>query len=164
MIKEQVFSEGDAFFAWTFERRRPLWQTVMSFFVPIVTVACCLFPVFPHWCKLLVLYFCLAFLGLIFGVLLGMHFDWISFSFKAYSTLSTFAFSRWPEAIRKAGFKILLSVQLAGPYSACFGYCWARECGSSRTSSLKKQLFQSFLFSSQTSTRTKNLLQSGLHD
>ncbi|KAG0574631.1 hypothetical protein KC19_VG278100 [Ceratodon purpureus] len=68
--QEQMFSEKDSFYAWTFERRRPLWQTVLSFLVPVVTLACCLFPVFPHWCKLGVLYFCLAFLTLIFGVLI----------------------------------------------------------------------------------------------
>ncbi|XP_024398141.1 uncharacterized protein [Physcomitrium patens] len=66
---EQMFSEKDSFYAWAFERRRPLWQTVLSFFVPVVTLACCLFPIFPHWCKLGVLYFFLAFLTLIFGVL-----------------------------------------------------------------------------------------------
>jgi translocation protein SEC62 len=68
--QEQMFSENDSFYAWTFERRRPLWQTVLSFLVPVVTLACCLFPVFPHWCKLGVLYTCLAFLTLIFGVLI----------------------------------------------------------------------------------------------
>ncbi|OAE19963.1 hypothetical protein AXG93_1520s1370 [Marchantia polymorpha subsp. ruderalis] len=66
---EQIFSEDDAFFAWNYERRRPMWQIILSFLVPVVTLACCLFPIFPHWCKLAVLYFCLAFLALIFGVL-----------------------------------------------------------------------------------------------
>lgn len=66
----QSFTEDDGFFAWTFERRRPFWQTLLSFMVPVITVACCLFPVFPHWAKLTVLYSCLFFLGLIFGVLL----------------------------------------------------------------------------------------------
>ncbi|MCO5546572.1 hypothetical protein L7F22_000001 [Adiantum nelumboides] len=66
---EQTFFVDDAFFAWTFERRRPLWQTVLSFLVPIVTVACCLFPVSPHWCKLVVLYTCFTFLATIFTVL-----------------------------------------------------------------------------------------------
>lgn len=66
---EQTFSVDDAFFAWTFERRRPLWQTVLSILVPIVTLACCLFPVFPHWCKLVVLYTCLTFLAAVFTVL-----------------------------------------------------------------------------------------------
>lgn len=70
ICQEQKFSEKDSFYAWTFERRRPLWQTVLSFLVPVVTLACCLFPIFPHWCKLGVLYFCLAFLTLIFGVLI----------------------------------------------------------------------------------------------
>ncbi|KAH7423918.1 hypothetical protein KP509_12G080600 [Ceratopteris richardii] len=67
---DQTFSVNDAFFAWTFERRRPLWQTVLSFLVPIVTLACCLFPVFPHWCKLVVLYTCLTFLAAVFTLLL----------------------------------------------------------------------------------------------
>lgn len=74
---EQVFSENDCFFAWTFEKRRPLWQTILSFLVPVVTLACCLFPLFPHWCKLLVLYSCLAFLSLIFSTL---FLRWVIFS------------------------------------------------------------------------------------
>jgi len=74
---EQVFSENDCFFAWTFEKRRPLWQTILSFLVPVVTLACCLFPLFPHWCKLLVLYSCLAFLSLIFTTL---FLRWVIFS------------------------------------------------------------------------------------
>lgn len=69
LFPEQTFSTDDTFFAWTFEKRRPLWQTVLSFLVPIVTLACCLFPVFPHWCKLVVLYVCLAFLSAIFSIL-----------------------------------------------------------------------------------------------
>ncbi|BFI32083.1 translocation protein SEC62 [Marchantia polymorpha subsp. ruderalis] len=69
LFPEQIFSEDDAFFAWNYERRRPMWQIILSFLVPVVTLACCLFPIFPHWCKLAVLYFCLAFLALIFGVL-----------------------------------------------------------------------------------------------
>ena len=67
--QDQTFSVDDAFFAWTFERRRPLWQTVLSFFVPIITLACCLFPVFPHPCKLVVLYTCLTFLSTILSIL-----------------------------------------------------------------------------------------------
>lgn len=66
---EQTFSVDDAFFAWTFERRRPLWQTVLSILVPIVTLACCLFPVFPHWCKLVVLYTCLTFLAAVLSII-----------------------------------------------------------------------------------------------
>lgn len=69
LFPEQTFSVDDAFFAWTFEKRRPMWQTVLSFLVPIVTLACCLFPVFPHWCKLIVLYVCLTFLSAIFSIL-----------------------------------------------------------------------------------------------
>ncbi|KAI5081922.1 hypothetical protein GOP47_0001665 [Adiantum capillus-veneris] len=66
---DQSFSVDDAFFAWTFERRRPLWQTVLSILVPIVTVACCLFPVSPYWCKLVVIYTCFTFLAAIFTLL-----------------------------------------------------------------------------------------------
>eukprot|EP00252_Welwitschia_mirabilis_P018998 TRINITY_DN4283_c0_g1_i1.p1 TRINITY_DN4283_c0_g1~~TRINITY_DN4283_c0_g1_i1.p1 ORF type:complete len:368 (+),score=58.42 TRINITY_DN4283_c0_g1_i1:354-1457(+) len=67
---DQVFSDSDSFFAWTFEKRRPLWQTILSFLVPVVTLACCLFPIFPHQLKLVVLYSCLAFLAIILTVLL----------------------------------------------------------------------------------------------
>ncbi|KAK6802585.1 hypothetical protein RDI58_000365 [Solanum bulbocastanum] len=45
---DQVFSENDAFFAWAFVKRRPLWQTLLSFFWPVLTLAICLFPVYPH--------------------------------------------------------------------------------------------------------------------
>ncbi|KAM0997227.1 hypothetical protein ACFX13_007224 [Malus domestica] len=79
IFPDQVFSENDAFFAWTFVKRRPLWQTLLSFFWPVVTLAICLFPVYPHRCKLLILYSCLGVLllflsllvmrGTIFGVL-----------------------------------------------------------------------------------------------
>ncbi|BBH02239.1 translocation protein-related protein [Prunus dulcis] len=48
IFPDQVFSENDAFFAWTFVKRRPLWQTLLSFFWPVVTLAICLFPVYPH--------------------------------------------------------------------------------------------------------------------
>ncbi|OVA10247.1 Translocation protein Sec62 [Macleaya cordata] len=70
IFPDQVFSENDAFFAWTFVKRRPLWQTILSFVWPVVTLAICLFPIFPHQCKLLVLYSCAGLLLLIFSVLL----------------------------------------------------------------------------------------------
>ncbi|KAL3686688.1 hypothetical protein R1sor_012997 [Riccia sorocarpa] len=109
LCPDQVFSEDDAFFAWTYERRRPLWQTILSFSVPIVTLACCLFPIFPHWCKLAVLYFCLAFLALIFGVLFArwavFYIMWIVLGKRVWffpnilaeeATLSEL-FKFWPE-------------------------------------------------------------------
>ncbi|XP_059665286.1 uncharacterized protein LOC132311404 [Cornus florida] len=65
----QVFSENDAFFAWTFEKRHPLWQTLLSFFWPVLTLAICLFPVYPHRCKLLILYSCAGVLLLILSLL-----------------------------------------------------------------------------------------------
>ncbi|KAM1168428.1 hypothetical protein ACFX19_030862 [Malus domestica] len=69
IFPDQVFSENDAFFAWTFVKRRPLWQTLLSFFWPVVTLAICLFPVYPHRCKLLILYSCLGVLLLFFSLL-----------------------------------------------------------------------------------------------
>ena len=69
-LQEQVFSENDAFFAWTFVKRQPLWQTLLSFFWPVLTLAICLFPVYPHQCKLLILYSCAGVLLLILSVLL----------------------------------------------------------------------------------------------
>ncbi|KAK6119762.1 hypothetical protein DH2020_046503 [Rehmannia glutinosa] len=44
---DQVFSDNDAFFAWTFVNRRPLWQTLLSFCWPVLTLAICLFPCIP---------------------------------------------------------------------------------------------------------------------
>ncbi|XWS28308.1 hypothetical protein CRYUN_Cryun25bG0056900 [Craigia yunnanensis] len=70
IFPEQVFSENDAFFAWTFVKRRPLWQTLLSFFWPVLTLAICLFPIYPHGCKLLILYTCAGVLLLILSLLL----------------------------------------------------------------------------------------------
>ncbi|XWS73558.1 hypothetical protein CRYUN_Cryun02cG0139600 [Craigia yunnanensis] len=70
IFPEQVFSENDAFFAWTFVKQRPLWQTLLSFFWPVLTLAICLFPVYPHRCKLLILYSCAGVLLLILSLLL----------------------------------------------------------------------------------------------
>ncbi|KAA8549756.1 hypothetical protein F0562_001226 [Nyssa sinensis] len=70
IFPEQVFSENDAFFAWTFVKRHPLWQTLLSFFWPVLTLAICLFPVYPHGCKLFILYTCAGVLLLILSLLL----------------------------------------------------------------------------------------------
>ncbi|XP_061367409.1 uncharacterized protein LOC133310494 [Gastrolobium bilobum] len=70
IFPEQVFSENDAFFAWTFVKRHPLWQTLLSFFWPVLTLAICLFPVYPHRCKILILYSCAGILFLILSLLL----------------------------------------------------------------------------------------------
>ncbi|KAG6400628.1 hypothetical protein SASPL_137469 [Salvia splendens] len=69
-VLDQVFSDNDAFFAWTFVNRRPLWQTLLSFCWPVLTLAICLFPVYPHQVKLLILYFCAGVLLLILCLLL----------------------------------------------------------------------------------------------
>ncbi|GAB4856034.1 hypothetical protein Ancab_024673 [Ancistrocladus abbreviatus] len=66
----QTFSDNDAFFVWTFVKRRPLWQTLLSFSWPVLTLAICLFPVYPHRCKLVVLYSCAGVLLLILSLLL----------------------------------------------------------------------------------------------
>ncbi|XP_052187384.1 translocation protein SEC62 [Diospyros lotus] len=70
IFPDQLFSENDAFFAWTFVKRRPLWQTLLSFFWPVLTLAICLFPVYPHQAKLLILYSCAGILLLILSLLL----------------------------------------------------------------------------------------------
>ncbi|XP_039048591.1 uncharacterized protein LOC120189356 [Hibiscus syriacus] len=69
-LQEQIFSENDAFFALTFEKRRPLWQTLLSFVWPMLTLAICLFPVYPHRCKLPILYSSAGLLVLILSLLL----------------------------------------------------------------------------------------------
>lgn len=46
------------------------WHWALSAIVPIATLSACLFPVFPRVVKVGVLYFCLCFLCLIFGLLL----------------------------------------------------------------------------------------------
>nr|GEX14626.1 translocation protein SEC62-like [Tanacetum cinerariifolium] len=67
---EQEFSDTDAFFAWTFVNKRPLWQTLLSLSWPVLTLAICLFPVYPHQAKLLILYSCAGVLLLILCLLL----------------------------------------------------------------------------------------------
>ncbi|KAG8388996.1 hypothetical protein BUALT_Bualt02G0183500 [Buddleja alternifolia] len=69
LFEDQVFSDNDAFFAWTFVNRRPLWQTLLSFCWPVLTLAICLFPVYPLQVKLLILYFCAGVLLLILCLL-----------------------------------------------------------------------------------------------
>ncbi|PIN04929.1 Membrane component of ER protein translocation complex [Handroanthus impetiginosus] len=69
IFPDQVFSDNDAFYAWTFVNRRPLWQTLLSFCWPVLTLAICLFPVYPHQVKLLILYFCAGVLLLILCLL-----------------------------------------------------------------------------------------------
>ncbi|GJV83819.1 translocation protein SEC62-like protein [Tanacetum coccineum] len=70
--QEQEFSDTDAFFAWTFVNKRPLWQTFLSLSWPILTLAICLFPVYPHQEKLLILYSCAGVLLLILCLLLDL--------------------------------------------------------------------------------------------
>ncbi|KAF6156082.1 hypothetical protein GIB67_007457 [Kingdonia uniflora] len=67
IFSDQAFSKNDAFFAWTFVKRRPLWQTIISFVWPTVTLAICL--LIPHECKLIVLYTCTGLLLVIFSLL-----------------------------------------------------------------------------------------------
>ncbi|XP_076947081.1 translocation protein SEC62-like [Bidens hawaiensis] len=67
---EQTFSDNEAFFAWTFVNKHPLWQTLLSLSWPVLTLAICLFPVYPHQAKLLILYSCAGVLLLILCLLL----------------------------------------------------------------------------------------------
>ncbi|KAM7280518.1 hypothetical protein ACFE04_007652 [Oxalis oulophora] len=70
IFPDQMFSDNDAFFAWTFVNRHPLWQTLLSMLWPVLTLGICLFPVYPHSCKLVILYSCLGVLLLFFSLLL----------------------------------------------------------------------------------------------
>ncbi|KAG0455583.1 hypothetical protein HPP92_024875 [Vanilla planifolia] len=67
---EQAFAKEDAFFAWTFMKRRALWQTILSFLWPLVALAMCLFPVYPYQVKIVVLYSCAGALLFIVTLLL----------------------------------------------------------------------------------------------
>ncbi|KAK4358885.1 hypothetical protein RND71_021114 [Anisodus tanguticus] len=106
---DQVFSENDAFFAWTFVKRRPLWQTLLSFCWPVLTLAICLFPVYPHQVKLLILYSCASVLllilcllllrGLVFGalwILLGKR-VWFFPNILAEEATLKELFQFWPQ-------------------------------------------------------------------
>ncbi|KAK8933387.1 hypothetical protein KSP39_PZI015359 [Platanthera zijinensis] len=67
---DQSFSKDDSFFAWTFMKRRALWQTILSFLWPLVALAMCLFPVYPYQVKIVVLYSCAGALLFIVAMLL----------------------------------------------------------------------------------------------
>lgn len=58
----------DGFYVWHFQLPSSAWNLVGSAGLVVVTIGCCLFPLAPHWCKLAVLYTCLALLGLIFAI------------------------------------------------------------------------------------------------
>ncbi|CAH1418855.1 unnamed protein product [Lactuca virosa] len=106
---DQEFSDNDAFFAWTFVNKRPLWQTLLSLSWPVLTLAICLFPVYPHQAKLLILYSCAGVLllilclllvrGLIFGaswILLGRRI-WIFPNILAEEATLRELFRFWPK-------------------------------------------------------------------
>ncbi|XP_072991740.1 uncharacterized protein [Typha latifolia] len=106
---EQVFSENDGFFAWTFMKRRTLWQTILSFLWPLVALAVCLFPVYPYQCKIVVLYSCAGVLlfivtlllirGAIFGalwIILGKR-VWFFPNINAEETTFRELVRFWPE-------------------------------------------------------------------
>ncbi|KAL9248373.1 hypothetical protein vseg_021702 [Gypsophila vaccaria] len=105
----QTFSDNDAFFVWTFVKRHPLWQTLLSFSWPVLTLAICLFPVYPHTAKLAVLYSCAGILllimcllllrGTIFGalwILLGKR-VWIFPNILAEEATLSELFRFWPK-------------------------------------------------------------------
>lgn len=71
LLQEQVFSENDAFFAWTFMKRQTLWQAILAFSWPLVALAMCLFPVYPYQCKIVVLYTCAGALLFIVSMLIS---------------------------------------------------------------------------------------------
>ncbi|KAF3323237.1 Translocation protein sec62 [Carex littledalei] len=106
---EQEFSENDGFFAWTFMKRRTLWQTILSFLWPLFALAICLFPVYPYQCKIVVLYSCagallfivtiLIFRAAIFGllwILLGKR-VWFFPNINAEETTFRELVRFWPE-------------------------------------------------------------------
>ncbi|KAJ4755559.1 Translocation protein sec62 [Rhynchospora pubera] len=106
---EQEFSENDGFFAWTFMKRRTLWQTILSFLWPLLALAICLFPVYPYQCKIVVLYSCagallfivtiLIFRAAIFGllwILLGKRI-WFFPNINAEETTFRELVRFWPE-------------------------------------------------------------------
>lgn len=70
IFMDQVFSENDAFFAWTFMKNRTIWQTILSFLWPLVAFAVCLFPIYPYQCKIVILYACVGTLLFIMIMLL----------------------------------------------------------------------------------------------
>lgn len=60
--------DEDSFYFWTEERPTPAWQHAMSILVAVLILAACLFPLAPYWMRISVVYFFLALLGGIFGL------------------------------------------------------------------------------------------------
>lgn len=73
VLQLQTYTTEEGFYSWTFPRQQPMWQTVLTVLFPIFTIACCLFPVFPYWAKLTVLYLLLSLLAAIFLLLFGEY-------------------------------------------------------------------------------------------
>mmetsp|Transcript_22466 Transcript_22466/g.31238 ORF Transcript_22466/g.31238 Transcript_22466/m.31238 type:complete len:363 (+) Transcript_22466:177-1265(+) len=99
----------EGFYVWRFSLPASPWTYLGSALLVVVTIACCLFPLAPHWVKLAVLYMCLCLLGLIFVVCIvrGMVFGiiWVLFGKHLWLLPNLFsddmgivdAFSPWYE-------------------------------------------------------------------
>ena len=65
----QTFTEdGEGFYSWTYDQPMSWTFVIISFLVAFMVILMCLFPLSPIWFKKLILYFCLAILGLFFVV------------------------------------------------------------------------------------------------
>ncbi|KAH0780694.1 hypothetical protein KY290_000292 [Solanum tuberosum] len=54
------------------EKKTPVANTSLIF-LAVLTLAICLFPVYPHWAKLLILYTCAGLLLLILSLLFKLY-------------------------------------------------------------------------------------------
>jgi translocation protein SEC62 len=65
----QTFTEdGEGFYSWTYDQPMSWTFVIISFLVAFAVILMCLFPLSPIWFKKLILYFCLAILGLFFVI------------------------------------------------------------------------------------------------
>lgn len=58
-----------AFYFWTYDRPTSIWYYVGTVALPVLVVACCLFPLAPWWFRMSLVYFLMALLTLLLGLI-----------------------------------------------------------------------------------------------
>ncbi|KAG2446737.1 hypothetical protein HYH02_008298 [Chlamydomonas schloesseri] len=62
------FTEG-AFYMWTYDRPTSMWYYAATVALPFIVIAACLFPLAPWWVRMTLVYFLMAVLALLLGII-----------------------------------------------------------------------------------------------
>lgn len=66
--QQQFTSDGEGFYSWTYDQPMSWTFVILSVAVAFLVILMCLFPLAPIWFKKVILYTCLAILGLFFVI------------------------------------------------------------------------------------------------